>query len=224
MLIRSRDPDCALPLLLLLLLDLFVADVGMMWMTRSLSLFSILMLASACGPKYRTVEHKNYVLTVLNDEPAFVEEYQQLIKRFNDEVGFEALQFSTNRDEANSTITLTYGLNSSGGNGEGKVGWGQWVTETKRESVLKHVSGSRPKQTVDYSMRLEFDEQYVRDRIDSKDLNRSREQLILFAHEVGHGFQMNHSAPTSDVMYEFVNGSKDFAPYYERVRSFFGVR
>ena len=98
------------------------------------------------------------------------------------------------------------------------VGWGQWISEIRAENPLTKLPGEKAKRTIAYSMRVEFDAEYMR----RNDLYGKQK---LFFHEVGHGLEMDHN-PTdaADVMYPDVVGEKDFDQYFNRVRQYLSER
>jgi hypothetical protein len=188
--------------------------------TKTLGLFLVLSLPmiNACGSmKYDVKEIKKYQIHMESDDEAVQSRFQKLVEEYNEKVGMETLTYEASAANANSIATLTAGLQ----NRDGKVGWGQWTKESKQESPFERPIGSRPKRTESYSMQLEFDMDYFLQRMNSDDPEKQLQLYKLFAHEVGHGFQMNHDGEVSSVMYPDISGEKEFEPYYERVRSYF---
>lgn len=179
-------------------------------------IFIISIFATACGTSYKTTKVKRYTLAVVNDDPALKEEFRDLIDDFNRFSGLDVLTYAHEADEANSAIILTKGLKER----DGKVGWGQWLSETKSDGPVA-APGSKPKRTVTYSMRLEFDLDYYTTRLGATGEKETIEKQKLFFHEVGHGLEMDHiSDSKSDVMYPDISGTKRFTPFFERVRSY----
>jgi predicted Zn-dependent protease len=70
-------------------------------------------------------------------------------------------------------------------------------------------------------MQVEFDQDFLNSN--NKDENGALNIEIrkLFAHEVGHGFQLQHAPEERDVMYYDISGDKDFSSYWPRIREFF---
>lgn len=174
------------------------------------------MFASACGTSYKTTKVKRYTLAVVNEDQTLKEEFRDLIDDFNRFSGIEILHYVHEADQANSAIILTKGLKER----DGKVGWGQWLSETKSDNPVT-TPGNKPKRTVTYSMRLEFDLDYYTSRLGIDDEKETIEKQKLFFHEVGHGLEMDHVGDNrSDVMYPDISGTKRFTPFFERVRSY----
>jgi hypothetical protein len=175
---------------------------------------------SACGGKVDERLNKEYVLGVSATDPETTDEFRKLIKEFNDLAGIEALRFTEDYTVADSLILLTKDLQAT----DGKVGWGQWVTQSKDANVL---SGAKFKveRTIDYAMRLEFDENYILSRRNAASGSPEHYELQkLFFHEVGHGLQMPHHPTKTDVMYYEISGPKDFDLYFNEVGIFFGQK
>lgn len=188
--------------------------------TNHLGLILVLAmpLFNACGSfKYDVKEVKKYKIHMESSDAEVQKQFEELIVKYNDKIGFEALTYEASATDANSTATLTAGLQ----NRDGKVGWGQWTKESKQESPFERPVGARPERVESYSMQLEFDMDYYNQRMNTSDEEKQTQLYKLFAHEVGHGFQMNHDTDVRSVMYPDISGDKDFEPYYERVRSFF---
>lgn len=186
---------------------------------RSTLLFPLLaisLFSTACGTSYKTTRVKQYTLAVVNDDDALKEEFRDMIDAFNRFSGRKILNYVHNASEANSAIILTKGLKER----DGKVGWGQWLSETKSDGPISSP-GSQPKRTVSYSMRLEFDLDYYTSRLSSNGEKETIEKQKLFFHEVGHGLEMDHiTNDTADVMYPDISGTKRFTPFFDRVRSY----
>lgn len=174
------------------------------------------MLSAACGSSYRTTKVKQYTLAVTNDDPSLKAEFKDLIANFNRYTGSQVLTYVDDPESANSAIILTKGLKQR----DGKVGWGQWLSETKSNGPVSSP-GTKPKRTVSYSMRLEFDLDYFTTRADQTNEKETIEKQKLFFHEVGHGLEMDHvNGNKSDVMYPDISGDKQFTPFFEKVRSY----
>ncbi len=186
---------------------------------RFSSAISILLLSSVsvgCGSSYKTTKVKNYTLSVVNDDPRLKAEFNDLIDDFNRFTGSEVLTYVENPEQANSAIILTKGLKQR----DGKVGWGQWLSETKSDGPVT-TPGNKPKRTISYSMRLEFDLDYYTSRLKGAGEKETIEKQKLFFHEVGHGLEMDHvSSAESNVMYPDISGEKNFELFFEQVRSY----
>ena len=188
--------------------------------TRSARLIPLLLLplfTQACGSSYKTKKVKNYQLALVDDNASFKTEFKALIGDFNSYAGLDVLHYADSAADANSAIVITKGLQSR----DGKVGWGQWLSETKSDSAMTQLEGRRPNRTVDYSMRLEFDSDYFTSRIPGSDHTKLIDMQKLFFHEVGHGLEMVHNeTDRSDMMYPDVVGDKDFPRFFKSVRAY----
>ncbi len=186
------------------------------------SLNMLLLAATAylfvgCGDN--VVEHQNkvYVLGVDGAGSESKNTFAQLVEEFNDLAGFNALRFAHDAAGADSLISLTKNLQAT----DGKVGWGQWVTQTKDSNSFSGTK-IRVERQVDYAMRLEFDEDYVKNRSQSEVGSAEHYELQkLFFHEVGHGLQMPHNPDRTNLMYYEISGQKDFDRFFEDVKAFF---
>jgi hypothetical protein len=174
-------------------------------------------LLTSCGASYKETNVKEYSLALESTDESLQTEFERIIEEFDNEAGFPALKFTRNAEDANSTIVLTAGLNAR----DGKVGWGQWIRSTETESPAAALSGDAPERKNIYSMRLEFDADYVTDRIYSRDQSKQYDIKKLVYHEVGHGLTMDHDPNVRNVMYYDISGSKDFDGFFKKVRDFF---
>jgi len=188
----------------------------LMLLSRLLSLSLFVLIAgtlASCGGDTETIRVKDYRLAVLHDDPAIKREFQYLISEFNQNAGEPVLKYVDDPRHANSAVIVTKGLEER----DGKVGWGQWLSETEEDgSFLSSTSERR----VTYSMRLEFDEDYLRTRMNETTRKNTTEKQKLFFHEVGHGLEMDHSPTKSDLMYYDISGDKNFDVFFQRVRSY----
>ena len=179
----------------------------------SLMLLSTIFVLG-CGTGYDTEKIKSYRIAVTNADSTLIRDFRSLIQDYNRLAKLTVLEFVANPAEANSVIVVTEGLQKR----DGKVGWGQWISEIRAENPLTKLPGEKAKRTIAYSMRVEFDAEYMR----RNDLYGKQK---LFFHEVGHGLEMDHN-PTdaADVMYPDVVGEKDFDQYFNRVRQYLSER
>ena len=146
---------------------------------------------------------------------------QTLIADYNNNVGADVLQFGEQADGGNSEIVITKGLQDR----DGKVGWGGGiVTVDHRESSGGLVSSPEIVDSIIYSLRVEFDEDYlINNAAASEDGLPNYALRKIFAHEIGHGFFIHHDPDVSQVMFENISGTKEFGKYWTQVRSFFGL-
>ncbi len=189
--------------------------------TRALlpSLLGALALASCGNGPYQVVEKKEYQLHILTDDATVKAAFQSIITSYNSRVGFAAITYAPAAEKANSIVLFTRGLTDR----DGKVGWGQWLVESEDESVLTLAQGRRPVREMDYSLRMELDEEYVQERVRSTDAKAKQDLWKLFCHEIGHGFKLDHIEDNpSDMMYPDISGTKNEDAYFAQVRRFFG--
>lgn len=177
-----------------------------------------LALSSCGGSLYQVKTSKDFRLTVRSDDSRVVSTINALVGTFNSKAGIEAISLAETPEDANSIILFTRGLTSR----DGKVGWGQWLVETHDESAAVALTGRKPVREMEYSLRVELDEEYVTQRAVNPTTEGSYELFKLFAHEVGHGFQLEHNPnDESDMMYPDIGGTKDEARFFQEVRDFF---
>jgi len=187
---------------------------------RVLCAFFSLILGSglmACGQSYDDKEVKDYRLTVIDGTPQQNKMLRTMIDGYNRAAGFLAMRWVDDAEQANSAVILTKGLHDR----DGKVGWGQWLSETEHDKNFA-LPGDTIERTTTYSMRLEFDLDYVESRFGSGDADKEYDVKKLFTHEVGHGLFLGHATDASDVMYYDISGQKDFDQHFEYVREYFG--
>jgi hypothetical protein len=179
---------------------------------RGVSVFVVAAALSACGGSYDTTKVKDYKLALVNDDAKLASDFKQLVADFNTYAGMDVLSYEDSAGDANSAIIVTPTLNCEPG--KKVVGCGQWLSDTNEDNALLVRPGQRPHRTIRYSMRLEFDAEYMRTR---SHLDKQK----LFFHEVGHGLEMAHDdSSTRNVMHESVSGDKDFAAFFAKVRSY----
>jgi hypothetical protein len=175
---------------------------------------------SSCGQTTNERQVKEYSLAISGASYDLLPTFRQLVKEFNQQAGSEYLKFSEETGSADSLIVLTDNLQAR----DGKVGWGQWITQ---DSERKKVKGFKIEtdRTTDYAMRLEFDLEYFKKRMTATAGSIEHYELQkLFFHEVGHGLQMPHDPDQSNVMYYEISGHKDFDGYFKRVDDFFAQK
>jgi predicted Zn-dependent protease len=169
--------------------------------------YLLVSLSSGCGDlTTQTIEH-NYLVHVRASEPAVHTQFEKLVKDFNQAVGQEILSYSRSESVAASLVKLIPGLESN----TGKLGFGGRVVYTNTTAFKIKRS---------YSMQIELDRNYVEKRIPSITGSKSYNEVrLLFFHEVGHGLGFSHAPSPSDVMYEDLQGNKDFARFFEQIRN-----
>ena len=182
----------------------------------TLGLIACLTLAVGCAGEYEDVDIKEYRLAVEGSNQQHKTIFEELVHRFNEQSGFEALKYTYHQDEANSLIQVTPGLDDY----DGKIGWGQWIRETFVDSPTVRFRGETPRREKRYSMHLEFDQEYVVTRHLRRQSSDELDLLKLFAHEVGHGMEMEHEINPRSVMYHDISGGKDFPDFFRRVRAY----
>ncbi len=185
---------------------------------RIVLVWALAMALSACGARVEKDEIKSYVLALQDGNSVFKPLVKRMIDDYNQNLGLRVLEFADTIDSANCPVIITKGLEKR----DGKVGWGQWFSQTERKGTIVSVPGTVAKETVRYSLQVEFDEDFLTSNekastngVLSTDIRK------LFAHEIGHGFQMQHAPEINDVMYFDISGEKDFSTYWPRVRAFF---
>ncbi len=187
---------------------------------KSLYFLVLALILTSCGAQVDKKDVKTFVLGLKQGDESFKPLIRHLIEDYNTNLGLTVLEFSETMDGANSPVLITKGLEQR----DGKVGWGQWFASTERSGTTVAVPGVKTSETTRYSLQVEFDEDFlVSNEKEVKEGELSLEVRKLFAHEVGHGFQLQHAPELTDVMYYDISGDKDFAPYWPRVRAFFGV-
>jgi hypothetical protein len=167
----------------------------------------LVFLTAGCGDfATQSIEH-NYLVHVRASEPAVHAQFEKLVKDFNQSVGQEILSYSRTESVSASLVKLIPGLESN----TGKLGFGGRVVYTNTTAFKIKRS---------YSMQIELDRNYVEKRIPSITGSKSYNEVrLLFFHEVGHGLGFSHAPSPSDVMYEDLQGNKDFARFFEQIRN-----
>ena len=184
---------------------------------RILPLFvcSQLFLFLGCGKAYKVEKFKEYRLHIAESPAPMENEFRSLINEFNNLAGMRVLVWESDPSKANSAIIVTSGLKAKTG---GKIGLGQWIAESETSETSMSLNGSKSKQKIYYSMRLEFDLEYFKNRSENNQQNLYEKQKLFF-HEAGHGLEMNHNTQqTDDLMYPDISGTKDFEKFFKKVR------
>ena len=180
-------------------------------------LFLMSLVAASCGAKVDSVEVKEFRVSLAGGDTRLLPLLKLLVQNYNQNAGLTAIQYVDSPESANSRVYFVEGLEER----DGKVGWGQWFAETEKTGM--DMPGATIDKTTRYSLQAEFDADFFREHSELENGMPSLEVQKLFAHEIGHGFQMEHAPQQSDVMYFDVTGEKDFNAYWPRVRSFFGI-
>lgn len=172
--------------------------------------------AVSCGDSLFVSKVKNYHFKI---EPASAENYRifgSLFHNFNISINSNVLHLVKEGDlDANETsyIKLTPGLHAR----DNKLGWGKWIRRSEINSGKSFLRQPQKIRRDIYTMRLEYDWDYLKERYYSSKESHKRQLTTLFLHELGHGFQMRHDPDRSSVMYREINNSKkDLRSYYLR--------
>lgn len=204
--------------LLMLLLLPMLSRFSML--KRSLSALLLVFLSFACRETH-VHEVKNFRLFVETDTPSLKYSVQILVSDYNRRLGSDAMTVVDTREESNSLIHFRKDLIKEGR----KLGLGQWISVAKEE-----VNGSFNQDTtttIEYGMDILFDlDNFVNKAayIQDPDSNEYKHLFHLFAHEVGHGMQMDHSDDITSVMYPSIpeSSSRDlnYTAYFQHIRMF----
>jgi len=170
---------------------------------------------AACGARIEERKVKEYRLGLAGGDVKLKPLLKALIADYNTQAGFQAMEFVESVDQANSMVYFTEGLEQR----DGKVGWGQWLSETRKTGV--NMPGYTIDETTVYTLKAEFDAGFFRSHGRLQGGALDMELRKLFAHEIGHGFQMEHHPDQTNVMYYDITGDKNFSQYWPRVQAFF---
>ena len=103
----------------------------------SIRLAFVAFLLTSCGMPTNEKSVKNFVLSCMNCDSSLHDGFSRIVHQYNSEAGFEALQYTTNSEDANSPVYLTQGLNMR----EGKVGWAMAVRDRGASQLLAAAEG-----------------------------------------------------------------------------------
>lgn len=190
-------------------------------MRAFLSLVAMISLAFgslSCG-NYHESHIKEYRMYFNTNDTRILKEVKNLIRVYNQDVGYQVLHFVDTPSEANSTVLFTRGLRES----EGKLGFGRWETDMYQEPDFRRLEGRTLERVIQYSMELEFDVGFFEERLSLPSSDPEWHRLyLLFCHEVGHGLQMIHADDEDDVMYPVIKSAEHvrFDAYFSSVRAF----
>ena len=183
-------------------------------------LILIPILLAGCGG-YEDNHIKDYKVVIYSDSVNLRYSLVSLISRFNQEMGREVLEITSDKGESNSTMKFVSGLNFR----EDKLGKGKWLTVTKEESAFNSISMGTLTRDIYYGMSLEFDKTYMSQKL-SPEANDNDSALgyHLLLHEIGHGLQMSHDNDPNSVMFPEIprdyNSNLDLERFYRRARDF----
>ena len=142
--------------------------------------------------------------------------FRDLFRDFNDTVGEDVLILAYRNSSPNmSHITMTKGLEKN----KNKIGFGGW----RSNSRFNEDCMSKPPKIIKkvYTMNLEFDDDFVRNRSSSNEQTAKRELQTLFLHEVGHGLKLKHDPKRDAVMYAKIDSQqRDHRRFYRKVLDF----
>lgn len=181
----------------------------------------IISICVSCGSQ-KEYHIKDYNLFINTTNPSLISASKRLIARFNLLAGAQVIRSVDNKEEANSLITFTSGLQER----DGKLGYGQWETETTKDAPTISLQGKSSKKTIEYSMNLEFDMSYFIKRINANSNSyEGKELFLLFCHEVGHGLTLDHTNDITDVMYPVITNieNKSYDRFFQQVKDFFEI-
>ena len=175
--------------------------------------FSALFVFSAalvsCSANESEIVSRDYRIHVESSDLSVQNQFKLLVQDFNQSVGLQILGFEASEENATSPVALIAGLQRS----TGKLGYG---------GVIYNVTQAGFQRERTASMKIELDMDYVRSRLPSSQGSIAYAELrLLFFHEVGHGLGFSHLSDRNDVMYQDLNGSKDFLTFYSRVSSIY---
>ena len=184
-----------------------------------LSLAILALALSGCGTSVDEVGVKEFRLTLVNNtDKDLINTFRRAIADFNESAGMQALTYVDAPEQANSAIVITKGLQKR----DGKVGWGQPLAEIDEQRRLDNLNGVKVDRTTRHFMRVEFDEEYIRQRMASTEESAKYDLKKLFSHEVGHGFEMGHEMnDKNNLMFPDISGQKNFDQYFKNVRLYF---
>lgn len=183
---------------------------------KHLLFFQIVISLMSCGKSVFVEEVKRYHFDIKPYTRSNYRIFRDLFQDFNDKVGEDVLVLVLQDGSSDmSRITMTKGLESR----KSKIGFGGWQSDSSfNENCLRQPFKIIKKV---YTMDLEFDEDFVKNRAQTDDKVARRELHTLFLHEVGHGFKLKHDPRRDAVMYEKVDSSKrDHRRFYRKVLDF----
>ncbi len=168
---------------------------------------------NGCSAQEEEKVIKNYQLYLDSADPSAQIKLQSLIGRFNDAVGFTALDYTTTKSNEVSKVHLVRSLSRD----ENAAGMGG----AREQYRAPEVSNGNFQQVRLKTMELWFDyDAYMKEY--------SNDHLyMVFCHEVGHGIELLHSSDKLSVMFsdgEYGNYDYDntnWNTYYDRVQAYF---
>lgn len=191
-------------------------------MLKRLLMLTLFSLSALACRESHVEEVKSFRFYVETDTPSLKYSIQILVRDYNRQLGYDALSVVDKEEDSTSQIRFRKGLINDGR----KLGLGQWTTLQKQS-----VSGAfRQSQTttIEYGMDLIFDMDNFLSKsayIQDPDSDGYKHLFHLFAHEVGHGMQMDHVHDDEEsVMYPSIaeKGSRpvDYSAYFQSIREF----
>ncbi len=185
------------------------------------TIFIILLFQiNSCKSRVKETEVRQYKLGMQDNNSKYVKAFEKLVKQFNQSLDNNILTFTNNPGEINSTITITKGLNDK----TGKIGYGQWIEETKDEGISGIFNDGKIEREKVYTMALEFDEQYIETRVIKNDTQSWYDLEKAFTHEAGHGLGYGHVNTQSHIMYPEISGAKDLNGFFSEIRRDFKLQ
>jgi hypothetical protein len=190
-------------------------------MLKRLLTFMLFSLSAFACRESHLEEVKSFRFYVDTDQPALKYSVQILVRDYNSQLGFEALSVVDREEDSTSRIHFRKGLVNDGR----KLGLGQWTT-LQKQSVSGAFRQSQ-RTTIEYGMDLIFDLDNFMSKaayIQDPDSDAYKHLFHLFAHEVGHGMQMDHTSDHDSVMFPSIadKGSRsvDYSAYFQNIREF----
>jgi hypothetical protein len=207
----------------LVVVDFAVVEVPSMF-PRNVLVTIFISGLFACGrADYQTQHLVDFKIYTSTQDESLTSAISYLARRYNDDIGFEALRLTGDRYGANSFISFELGLKDKGD----VLGLGQWTTVTMQDNGNPLAFRRTVKRTISYSMDLVFDRANFKRRVSNPDLSSGDWAHLyhLFCHEVGHGLQLDHSDDRKSVMYSKIPDQSyedlDYSSYFREARSFF---
>ena len=192
-------------------------------MLKRSMLFLLMVLSIVACKEHRMDQIKNFRILVDSNDPALQNSIRVLVQDYNSRIGYDALSVTDASEDSTSVIRFRKGLIEDGR----KLGLGQWTT--LKSLTSKGYIERTETTTIEYGMEIVFDEEnFSRKSVSIADETSEgyKHLFHLFAHEVGHGMQMNHADAIDNVMYPNIPEEKsrdlNYDLYFENIRQFMG--